>query len=332
MYISEVQAGQKPRKRRFYSPYLGEIQGSTSTEAAIDITKAVSRNRYHAQQLGWSAQFNRIAEMLGFRDRSPDEASFARAVARWQASQPGLSVDGVIGPNAWKAMRAIILPVPNPPAGPTPQPGQVAAPDAAAFLERVLQAHIARSTKIKGQPQPDLRIDQLAPVPGTNVEMRNDAAAAAGRMIAAANQDLAAAKSAGDNDALNTVRISATSGYRGREHQERLWRGAFPSYYSETATKRASLPGGPHGDTAVQLMVKSMSPYIAAPGFSNHQAGVAIDLKQERTRGNEVYNLRQDKWVRKLRDTWFFRWLQSNAARFSFHPYEVEPWHWVYRP
>ena len=327
MYISEVQAGQKLRKRRFYSPYLGAFQGSTPSEASIDTTRAASRNRSYAQQLGWGSQFNRIAEMLGFRDRSPDEASFIQAVARWQASQPGLSVDGIIGPGTWKVMSAIVSP-----AGPAPQPPQTAPSDVAAFLERVLQAHIALSTRIKGQPQSDLNRNQLAPVPGTNIEMRSDAAAAAGRMIAAANQDLATEKSAGDLDALKTIRISATSGHRPRAHQERLWREAFPSYYSETAAKRAGLPGGPHGEAAVQLMVKSMSPFIGAPGFSNHQAGLAIDLWQQRVKGNEIRNSRKKYWKDKWKDSWFFRWLQNNAQRFHFYPLKSEAWHWNYRP
>lgn len=334
MYLSEIQAGRKPRKRRFYSPYLGEVQGTAPSEATIDLARAVSRNRYYAQQLGWSTQFNQIANMLGFRDRSPDEASFAQGVARWQASQPGMSVDGVIGPNTWKKMRTILSPASSAPSSPAPQPGQMLSPDMASFLERVLQAHIARSTKIKGQPQADLSANQLARVAGTNIEMRADAAAAASRMIAAANQDLAAAKSAGDPDAQRTIRISATSGYRGRAHQERLWRGVFPSYYAETAAKRAGLPGGPHGDAAVQLMVKAMAPFIAAPGFSNHQAGLAIDLWQQRTKGNEIRNSRKKFWTDKWQASWFFRWLwlEKNAARFGFQPYDVEPWHWVYRP
>ena len=92
------------------------------------------------------------------------------------------------------------------------------------------------------------------------------------------------------------------------------------------------MPGGPHGDAAVTYMVGYVSPKIAAPGFSNHQAGLAIDLKQERTRGNEIYNSTDPEWVQKWQSTWFFRWLQQNAARFGFSPYTVEPWHWEYRP
>jgi hypothetical protein len=200
------------------------------------------------------------------------------------------------------------------------------------FLERVLQAHIARSTARRGRPLPDLRPDQLAQVAGTGVEMRSDAAAAAGRLIAAANQDLAAAKSTGDSDTLKTVRILATSGYRGRAHQERLWRQYFSErYYPRTADQRSRLPGGPDGDAAVQYMVEYIAPKIAAPGFSNHQAGLAIDLRQERTQGNEIYNSTDPEWVQKWQSTWFFRWLQQNATRFGFHPYVVEPWHWEFR-
>lgn len=121
MYISEVQSGQKLRKRRFYSPYLGEIEGSILGETGLDVARAVSRNRYYAQQLGWGLQFDRIAGMLGFRNRSPDETSFARAVARWQASRPGLSVDGIIGPNTWRVMRPFVTPGQTTPASPAPQ-------------------------------------------------------------------------------------------------------------------------------------------------------------------------------------------------------------------
>lgn len=331
MYLSEVRAGKKLRKRRFYSPYLGEAPTSPSRALTIDLARAAAKNRDYAQRLGWGSQFKRIVALLGFRDYSPDESTFIQAVARWQASRPGLVPDGIIGPKTWQAMRGFLLPVSTGASNLAPAPAQAASPDAA-FVERVLQGHIARSTKSKGQPQPDLRSDQLGPVSGTQIEMRADAATAASQMLAQANQDLAAAKSARDPDALRTVRLSATSGYRGRAHQERLWRGAFPGYYSETASKRASLPGGPHGDAAVQLMVKAMSPFIAAPGFSNHQAGVAIDLWQQRVPGSEIHNSRKKLWRDKWESSWFFHWLQSNAARFGFRPYPVEPWHWEYRP
>jgi hypothetical protein len=205
-------------------------------------------------------------------------------------------------------------------------------PEQRAFRERVLKSHIARSTGRKGTPHPDLPAASLAPVPGTNIEMKTDAAIAAGNLLAGANRDLIAAKAAGDLDALRTIRITATSGYRSRGYQERLWRRYFGRYYNQTATQRAKLSGGPHGDEAVSYMVRYVSPKIGAPGFSNHQAGLAIDFWQERTKGNGIENSTKPAWVSAWQASWFFRWLNTNAARFGFYPYIVEPWHWEYRP
>jgi hypothetical protein len=78
-------------------------------------------------------------------------------------------------------------------------------------------------------------------------------------------------------------------------------------------------------------MVRYVSPKIAAPGFSNHQAGLAIDFWQERTKGNRIANSTDRAAVQKWRATWFFAWLQANAARFQFEEYTREPWHWTYR-
>jgi hypothetical protein len=162
--------------------------------------------------------------------------------------------------------------------------------------------------------------------------MRADAAVAAGNLLAAANRDLTAAKAAGDLDALRTIRISATSGYRSRDYQAQLWLKCFKEYYNQTTTARAKLVGGPHSDEAVGYMVQYISPEIGAPGFSNHQAGIAIDFYQERTRDNTIKNSTEPTWVSAWQTSWFHRWLNINAARFGFYPYNKEPWHWEYRP
>ncbi|MCL4297996.1 MAG: DUF4157 domain-containing protein [Anaerolineae bacterium] len=207
-------------------------------------------------------------------------------------------------------------------------------PEQKAFLEQVLNAHIASSTRRRKQPLPDLNGEELAVVSGTNIKMRTDAANAAGNLIAAANQALEVDKQAGEADAAKTIRISATSGYRERSHQENLWRKYFKrskGYYERTAVKRAKLQGGEHGDAAVSFMVKYIAPKIAAPGFSNHQAGLAIDLWQERTKGNRISNSTDSDAIDKWHNTWFFHWLQENAATFKFEEYPKEPWHWTYR-
>ncbi|GLZ16297.1 hypothetical protein Acsp04_65320 [Actinomadura sp. NBRC 104425] len=202
-----------------------------------------------------------------------------------------------------------------------------------AFREAVLRAHLARSRRRKGPPGRDLTPAELAPVAGTGMRMRRDAAEAAGRLIAAANEALAQAKQAGDPDALKTRRVTATSGYRGSEHQARLWRGYFPSYYDRTVRQREGLASGPHGAEAVNYMIKDFGvpKWIAAPGYSNHQSGIAIDLQQERT-GAPIRNSSQKAALAAWRGSWLYRWLTQNAASFGFQPYPKEPWHWEYRP
>jgi D-alanyl-D-alanine carboxypeptidase-like protein len=62
---------------------------------------------------------------------------------------------------------------------------------------------------------------------------------------------------------------------------------------------------------------------VAAPGYSNHQDGLAIDFGI-----GEV-----GKGLGKIGPrAWLYRWLTANARRFGFHPYAKEAWHWTYRP
>lgn len=201
------------------------------------------------------------------------------------------------------------------------------------FRDSVLKAHIKRSTRIKGKKLADLKGSELEKVPGTSVKMKTAAAKAAGKLLAAAEKDLTAIKAKGDADAKKTVGLSATSGYRGEAHQEKLWKRYFKKkYYNNTAAHRASLKDGEHGDPAVQYMVKHVRSKIAAPGFSKHQAGNAIDFKQKRTSGNAIKNSTSKTAVTAWQATWFFKWLEKNATTHKFEEYAKEPWHWIYTP
>ena len=207
------------------------------------------------------------------------------------------------------------------------------------FRDRVLASHIERSRRSKGPPRPDLRDSQLSPVPGTPIKMATAAAVRAGELLHAANAVLAASVGAGTDvgsgtHRFDTVRITAQSGYRGSEHQRRLWCSYFPRYYNETITARQRLPEGPHSPAAVTYMLENyrLPDRIAAPGFSNHQAGVAIDFKQILRGKARIQNSTHPAAIAQWRETWFFQWLQANAARFGFQPYTREPWHWEYRP
>jgi len=206
-------------------------------------------------------------------------------------------------------------------------------PEQLTFQEQVLNAHIARSSRNgKIPPQSDLSDVQLTKVRGTPIRMRSDAAEAVSRLLEAASADLVKAKAAGHADAMRTVRLTAISGYRSSKDQRNLWLKYFKDYYNETRSRRAAIPGGPHSAGAVSYMLDSygIPKRIAAPGYSNHQGGIAIDFLQERSNGKWLPNLykAQKKWW----DSWFFGWLQNNAARFGFKQYPKEAWHWEYKP
>ncbi len=56
--------------------------------------------------------------------------------------------------------------------------------------------------------------------------------------------------------------------------------------------------------------------YVAPPGRSEHGVGLAVDI----TNG-AVLDAGDPEW----------EWLQTNAARFGWHPISTEPWHWEFR-
>ena len=219
------------------------------------------------------------------------------------------------------------------------------------FRDRVLAAHIARSSRNGHRPAlPDLQTDELSCIPGvTNtgdgrpncIKTRTATAEAAGRLLAAATEALAAAKAAGDEDALRTVRVTAVSGYRGSETQRELWRryfGGKGGYYDRTRQARAELPDGPHSDRAVAYMLDAEHGFglggkIAAPGFSNHQGGIAVDLYQVRTPGHTIENKSTRSARAAWRATWFHRWLREHAeVEHHFEQLKTEEWHWEYKP
>lgn len=149
------------------------------------------------------------------------------------------------------------------------------------------------------------------------------AADAAISMLAAARADLA-------KEGRTDLVVGITSAYRSADEQYAIWQGkghggsrGFPYYYRQTERARQKATGGEHGPAAVTLLARFMKKWIAAPGYSNHQDGLAFDLGiAEKGRPLKKINT----------DAWFHQWLVKNADRFDFCPYPTEAWHWVYRP
>ena len=107
------------------------------------------------------------------------------------------------------------------------------------------------------------------------------------------------------------VMIIPISGFRDHERQRTLFRGAVKKHGSKRRAAR----------------------WVAPPGFSHHEAGLAIDLGDE--------SMPKCDGRACFRKTPAYKWLRKNGARFGFElngarrrpkvkPHE--PWHWRYFP
>lgn len=75
------------------------------------------------------------------------------------------------------------------------------------------------------------------------------------------------------------------------------------------------------------MLARYISPRKAAPGFSNHSNGTAVDFTT--TVDNVLFT---DKSPREFwRETWLHAWLLQNADQYGFYPLASEEWHWDYR-
>lgn len=107
------------------------------------------------------------------------------------------------------------------------------------------------------------------------------------------------------------VVLIPVSGFRERERQAVLFRRAVTRHGSQRKAAR----------------------WVAPPGFSHHEAGLAIDLGDESSPQCDVR--------RCFRKTRAYKWLSESAGRFGFalnRPRTArsssprEPWHWRYVP
>ena len=97
---------------------------------------------------------------------------------------------------------------------------------------------------------------------------------------------------------------------------------AFRSVRRQTQIIRQKLRSGQHIDAILR--------YVAAPGFSEHHTGRALDI------GSPGHTELEADFARTVE----FRWLKRHARRFGFHlsyprgnrhGIGCEPWHWCWR-
>jgi D-alanyl-D-alanine carboxypeptidase len=194
-------------------------------------------------------------------------------------------------------------------------------PELMAFMRKVYDLHVKRSKGDFVDTLPKGALDDV--VPGKKA--RKDAAAKAREMLKAAQARLEAEGLKGKE------RIGVLSAYRSADRQFDIWqgkttegKGGFPHYYAKTkATRRNPKYGGEHSDKAAAYLAAYMADCVAAPGYSNHQDGLALDLGTRKGKG---------RLIKVYEGSWFHDWLKVNANTYHFKPLHSETWHWTYRP
>jgi LAS superfamily LD-carboxypeptidase LdcB len=199
------------------------------------------------------------------------------------------------------------------------------------FMRAVYARHVenaqARRTFIA-----DIAAGALAPVENQQ-RLRTEAANNCVTLLADARAALATAQNAGDSTAREINRINVVSGYRSASQQFTIWQDNFPKYYSQTATHRLSLSTGAHGTEAISYQASYVGNRVAAPGFSNHNDGRAVDLGADLTRNRQLTADSGDASIRLWRSSWLFQWLSNHSMDYGFFQNTSinEPWHWEYR-
>lgn len=220
-------------------------------------------------------------------------------------------------------------------------------PAAYAFKQQVYRLHVERGLKSGRTRIYDLPPNALAFVPGTDIKMQRDAAAALGRLLAAARLDLAHdLATPGDTPEMQTRHARAqrvkelgiNNAYRSASQQFAIWDRNFKAYYKATVEKRAACAGGEHSLAAAELLRDYIGVRVAAPGFSNHQGGIAVDLALLLKPAPDHPNAQQQALGAATaqsaawEDSWFWNWLNRRAGEFGFIPCLPEAWHWEYKP
>jgi hypothetical protein len=193
------------------------------------------------------------------------------------------------------------------------------------FRQAVLDKQIAHARAKGNGFFPAVPEGELEVVEG-KYRMRKAAAQSCRELLAAARKELAAAQANGDARARQTRSIGVTSAYRDYDYDAKIWRDTFKQYYDEMI-HRGTYAGREHGSAAIHHMLNIMLPLKAAPGYSNHSNGTAVDFTT--THGGTVYTAKK-KQAQGWRMTWLHPWLRQNAAKFGFRPLASEEWHWDY--
>lgn len=295
-----------------------------------------------------------IAAALGVTcppDAPNHRAEVAQAVARFQR-RFGRFADEITGVVDARTKRTLgmIHPALRPPDHPCGATDEVPLPpcllrwegataEQRAFMHRVYRIARERAAKrrdfvlaadevaiIERGPCPEAPEDREEGCARTSWAQR-DAAASARRLLTAARAHFDA-----DRQTHGLRDLMVVTGYRSATFQLEIWEYHFPNRYRATARARARARGGPHGEAAALLLAQHFAARTAAPGFSLHGRGLALDFGCVRRDGRFVGST--GRFANTWKRTHCFRWLEAHASRYGFrlNPNIDEPWHWEWHP
>ncbi len=204
--------------------------------------------------------------------------------------------------------------------------GSAGALDYDAFKEAVLARQIKNARASGKTYYAAVPKEDLAKIEGKH-QMRAEAATKCIELLAAARAALEVDKGKKDPKAMSTSAIGIGSSYRDYDYDKGLWDKYYPNYYLATQVDRDEAVGGPHGKDAVQILAKYISPKKAAPGFSNHSNGTAVDFTTTVNGKMLTDKSSHEAW----QASWLHTWLKLNAGTYRFYELVSEEWHWDYR-
>lgn len=302
------------------------------TPAQLDAAKA-----QNGERAGKTEAWVRVLQAsLGARDTTGVlDAPTLQRIAAWQRAlqvvNPAVRINGVLDATTSGALQRSFPRLAS--SAPDLQgdvgylPACVASWKGATEQERGFMMQVYETQRVWAAQRRDFAglVPNAAPIEEGRTA-RSDAAHAAQRMLVAARASVAGAKSRNHGGDLQVV-----FGYRSAAVQVVLWEYHFPDRYKLTAGRRAQLPDGPHGYGAVIDMAKYYAARTAAPGYSLHNRGLALDLACITPRRRTIGPT--GRFLREWKGSWCYSWLEKHAERFDFHQNAAinEPWHWEYR-
>src|SRR5262249_24037125 len=140
-------------------------------------------------------------------------------------------------------------------------------------------------------------------------------------MLQAARAALAQAKAAGDKHAHLVQVIGIASAYRDPPKDFGLWDTQFDTFFEKESTQHHEYLQ--YTDNAAQKIIHAFQKKKALPGFSNHTAGRALDMRTTED-GVDYGASSSDDWEK----TWLRQWLLKHSGDHKFEKYSEEAWHW----